>query len=181
MGRTKKAVEDSDFYQKMLRCCTNDEQRGLVTILDMTGMRVSGLCGLTPSSLVYVDGKPGIQWREPQTGLLFKTQVDGRKLHNVECFLRSRRKTRRHYYNLIRQIGARAGFEDVSPMTFFHNYEGYGLGSGRNPVLCVREHVPPPELSRTPFEQWMRREGLTRAKIKRNMEGSAARQERARR
>ena len=50
MGCTKFPILDDDFAVKMLGACYNDEERGIVTILDLNGMHISSVCSLTPAS-----------------------------------------------------------------------------------------------------------------------------------
>ena len=39
MGCTKYPVLDDGFYLRMMGACADDEERGLVTIFDLTGMK----------------------------------------------------------------------------------------------------------------------------------------------
>ena len=121
MGCTKYPVLDDSFTLKILGACRNDEERGLVTILDLTGMHVSSVCSLGPSSLIRQASKAYLRWIRPKTKKTLQALVPKEALQTIIEFLGMRRKTRQHYHALVREIGRRAGFEDVSPMTFRHN------------------------------------------------------------
>jgi hypothetical protein len=55
MGCTKYPILDDDFAVKMLGAFHSDEERGLVTILNLTGMPILSLCQLA-SSCLFVHG-----------------------------------------------------------------------------------------------------------------------------
>jgi hypothetical protein len=62
MGYTKYPVLDDGFLLKMLGSCQDDEERGLVIILDLTGMHVSSLCSLESSNLLKQGNKTYLPW-----------------------------------------------------------------------------------------------------------------------
>ena len=121
MGCTKYPVLDEGFTLKMLGACRNDEERGLVTVLDLTGMHVSSICSLCPANLIKQGNRTYLRWIRPKTKKTLQALVPKEALPTVSAFLGMRRKSRQHYHALVRDIGRRAGFEDVSPMTFRHN------------------------------------------------------------
>lgn len=134
MGCTKYPILDDDFSVKMVGACYNDEERGLVVILDLTGMHVSSACSLNAANLVRQGSRSYIQWVRPKTHKTLQALVPKEQLPTVVGFLRIRRKSRQHYHHLLKVIGQRAGYQDVSPMTFRHNRclrgltkEGYSI------------------------------------------------------
>jgi len=121
MGATKFPILDNFFYPRMIAACTNDEQRGLITILDLTGMHVSSVCRLGPESMIRQGDGTYLKWTRPKNKKTLQAAVPDRKVQIIEKFLKMRRKTREFYYILVSRIGVEAGYEDVSPMTFRHN------------------------------------------------------------
>lgn len=134
MGCTKYPVLDDDFLLKTLGACSDDEERGLITILDLTGMHVSSLCSLSSENIIRQGNRTYLQWVRPKTNKTLQAQVPKESVETIEKFLKVRRKSRQYYHFLVRKIGLKAGYEDVSPMTFRHNRclrglikEGYSI------------------------------------------------------
>lgn len=127
MGSTKFPVLDPDFLLKMLGASVNDEQRGLVSILYLTGMHISCLAspkkGQKPRErprLVREGSRTYIEWRRPKTNLTMRALVAKEQVPTIEHFLSLRPKSQTHYNNLIEAIGERAGYQDLSSMSFRH-------------------------------------------------------------
>lgn len=144
MGCTKYPILDDDFPVKMLGACYNDEERGLVTVLDLTGMPISSLCRLTPSCLVVQGSSAYLRWTRPRTGEAVQTRVPPDSYRPIKAFLSVRRKSRQHYHAVLKAVGTRAGYPDVSPMTFRHNRcvrglttEGYSLSEITGVMGCT--------------------------------------------
>jgi site-specific recombinase XerD len=134
MGCTKYPVLDDGFFLKMLGACHNDEERALVVILDLTGMHISSLCSLEPKNLIRQGSKTYLRWVRPKTNKTLQALVPKEYVQSIEKFLKMRRKSRQFYHFLVKNIALRAGYEDVSPMTFRHNRclrgltkEGYSI------------------------------------------------------
>ncbi|MBI0584658.1 MAG: tyrosine-type recombinase/integrase [Methanomassiliicoccus sp.] len=134
MGCTKYPILDDDFVTLMLGSCYDNEDRGLVTILSLTGMHISSLCALGPGNLIKQGSKAYLQWVRPKTNKTLQALIPKDYAKDICEFLALRRKTRQHYHALVKKIGERAGYEDVSPMTFRHNRclraltkEGYSI------------------------------------------------------
>jgi site-specific recombinase XerD len=137
MGRTKYPVLDEDFYLKMLGVCADDEDRGMIAILDLTGMHVSSLCELGPENLIKQGPNRYIRWVRPKTNRNLQALVPPDRIQVIETFLKKRRKTRQYYHFLVKKIGERAGYEDISPMTFRHNRCLRALGREQMPLFAV--------------------------------------------
>ena len=134
MGCTKYPIMDDAFYLRMLGACADDEERGLITIFDLTGMHVSSMCELGPDNLIRQGGKTYIRWVRPKTNKTLQALVPNDRIQTIEKFLKMRRKSRQFYHFLVKKIGLKAKYEDVSPMTFRHNrclrgltVEGYSI------------------------------------------------------
>ena len=121
MGFTKYPILDDDFLLRMLGSCSDDEERGIITILDLTGMHVSSLCSLEPCDLIKQGNRAYLRWVPPKTNKTLQALVPKDKIQIIEKFLKMRRKSRQYYHFLVKKIGLKAGYEDVSPMTFRHN------------------------------------------------------------
>ena len=134
MSTTKYPVLDDDFIIKMLGACSNDEQRGLITVLNLTGMHISSLCSLGSENLIKQGSKSYLRWIRPKTNKTLQALVPKENIQTIENFLKMRRKSRQYYHFLVKKIGERAGYQDVSPMMFRHNRclralmrEGYSI------------------------------------------------------
>lgn len=57
---------DDAFYLRMMGACTNDEQPGIIAILDLTGMHVSSLCTLNAKSMIRQGSKTYLRWVRPK-------------------------------------------------------------------------------------------------------------------
>jgi len=114
-------VLDADFLPKMLGSCKDEEERGLIRILDMTGMHVSSLCSLTSSSLIVRGDRRYLTWIRPKTNKTLECLIPKDFLVETQGFLAHKRHSRQHYLRLVSEIGKRAGYEGISPMTFRHN------------------------------------------------------------
>lgn len=121
MGVTKYPIIDKGFTLKMLGASKDDEERGLITILDLTGMHVSAICSLSPSSMVKQGSQHVLRWIRPKTDKTLECYISKDKVELINAFLGMRRKSRQHYFNTVKEIGDRAGYDSVSPMTFRHN------------------------------------------------------------
>lgn len=99
--------------------CRNDEERGLVRVLDLTGMHVSSLRN---AQLVKRGAKTYVQWIRPKTKKTLESPpVPSQSLPDIEAFFKVKRHSRQAYYDDAKEIAAKAGYESVSPMTFRHN------------------------------------------------------------
>lgn len=125
MGRTKFAVDDVQaFDNAMLAACDTDEERAVVYILALTGMHISSLLNLKPSDVVRRGPDVLLTWERPKTRKRMEHAVPKGRIALVEAFAgRIRRRPSTDAYNFIlKRIGRKAGYPDVSPMTFRHNY-----------------------------------------------------------
>lgn len=137
MGVTKYPILDEAFNLKVLGACKDDEERGIVKLLILTGMHVSVLTGvdyiskktkkrvfrppLGPSNLVKQGPQNIIRWIRPKTTKTLESYIPKDDVEDIKAFLEMKHKTRQHYFNMTKAIGERAGYDSVSPMTFRHN------------------------------------------------------------
>jgi site-specific recombinase XerD len=134
MGCTKYPVLDDGFYLRMMGACADDEERGMIATLDLTGMHVSSMCELGPENMIKQGDKFYIRWVRPKTNKTLQALVPNDRIQTIQHFLKMRRKSRQYYHTLVKKIGMKAGYQDVSPMTFRHNrclrgltVEGYSI------------------------------------------------------
>lgn len=121
MSVTKFPILDDAFDAKMLEACYDDVDRGMVRLLSLTGMHVSSLCKLGPSSLKMRGTLSYISWVRPKTNKTMEALVPVAYRREVITFLHARRLTRFGYDAHIKQIADRAGYSGISSMTFRHN------------------------------------------------------------
>lgn len=109
---------DPDFYMKVRAASINDFQRGVVFILQATGMHLKCLVSLT---IDQMDIKGDISWRRTKTERPMRARVpEGDRMTVrawIEAYGSNKRTGRWVQYNL-KEVGTRAGFPDLSPMTF---------------------------------------------------------------
>lgn len=130
MGTTKYPILDKDFTIKMMGCCKDDEERGLITVLDLTGMHISAVCGLSPSNMIKQGSQVVLRWQRPKTQKTLERFIPKDSLDIISKFLAMKRKSRRWYHELVKRIGHDAGYDGISPMTFRHNQCIKALDSG---------------------------------------------------
>lgn len=121
MGSTKRPVSDDGFYLRMINACADREERGMVQILDLTGMNVSSLCSLSPKDLVREGDGHALYWMNPRTSKSYSIPIPDDQYQMIFDFVNMRRKTRQQYHALVKKIGRKAGYQDISPITFRHN------------------------------------------------------------
>lgn len=134
MSKTKYPILDENFKLRMLAACKDEEEKGLILLLDLTGMHISSLCKLTPKNLLRQGNVTHIEWIRPKTNKTLPARIPDEDLETIQFFLKKRRKSRQYYHQIVRRIGIKAGFDGVSPMTFRHNRclralneEGYSI------------------------------------------------------
>lgn len=122
MGATKYPITDPDFRLKVYGACADADQRGLISILDVTGMHISCAVALTEKNIIKQGNTVYIRWQRAKTSKTLRFPVPKDRLDDILHFVkRKRRKTVRAYFDEIKAIGKRAGYDDVSSMTFRHN------------------------------------------------------------
>jgi integrase len=116
--KKKYPESDPDFYMKVRGACQNDFERGLVIILQHTGMHISCLMSLEPSQL---DAKGDIYWNRVRTDRQMRARVPKGDLSLVEKWIKtwgSSKRSKRWARYVLKRIGKDAGFPDLSPMSF---------------------------------------------------------------
>lgn len=117
---TKYAIRDPTFYSKMRAAAWNEEVTGMLVILEHTGMHVSSLCELSPKSLLRRGDDNVLEWKRPKTNKTLNRSIPADDVGWVRAFLAKKRKSRQHYHRIIKEVGKRAGYDGVSPMTYRH-------------------------------------------------------------
>lgn len=125
----KEPLMEKDF-NKILKNCDNEFEKQTILILRYTGMHISVLCKLDKEC---IKGKY-IQWYRPKTGKLVRIPMHPKIKNIVKKFIESREYNYREYYwALVKNIGKRSGFPELSPMTFRHTFgvslldQGYSM------------------------------------------------------
>lgn len=156
MGATKYPILDPDLKLKLLGACANDGERGLIALLWLTGMHV---CVISKGKdkngnerprpeLVKEGSLTYIYWKRAKTGKRLREVVPKDLLPVIQAFLNERRKSQRHYFDLVRRIGERAGYEGMSPNTLRHSrclrgltVEGYTIYEMPHIMGCTLDVV----------------------------------------
>ena len=140
MGVTKYPIMDEGFALKVLGACKDVEERGLVKLLMLTGMHISVITGvdfiskkkstfgqrivrppLSSSDVIKQGSQYIVRWIRPKTTKTLEHYIPKADIEDIKAFLEMKHKTRQHYFNMVKAIGERAGYDSVSPMTFRHN------------------------------------------------------------
>jgi integrase len=131
VGATKYPIIDRDVRLKMLGACNNDEQRGLVLLLYNTGMHPScfcsprskaGECRRDQVRVTKEGGKYYIAWTRAKNSKGLKLPIPRDDATPIKAFLAMRPKSNVHYNNLLKRIGERAGYDNVSCSTMRHTF-----------------------------------------------------------
>jgi hypothetical protein len=109
---------DPQFKGRMLGACRAPYERGLVHILDLTGMHVSSI---QDAKLVKQGSRWQLEWARTKTRAGQGRTVPKEAVDDVKAYLEKRPRSRQHLRRIVKQIGERAGYEGISPMTFRHN------------------------------------------------------------
>lgn len=115
---TKFPVLDVNFTLLVLGACRDQEERGLIRILDISGMHVSSLRNI---KVVTKGPRKYLSWVRPKTYKTMECLIPPDNLDDILAFLTHKPHSREQYRRIVRDIGARAGYEGISPMTFRHN------------------------------------------------------------
>lgn len=122
MGTAKYPIMSDEFDKAMLDVCINPKEKGMIRLLTLTGMHVDSLLKLTPESLVREGNKLYVVWVRPKTHRMLKSPpLFPEDVDDIKAFLSSRKCSRQWYHRVCQDIGIRAGYDAVSPMTFRHN------------------------------------------------------------
>ncbi len=109
---------DPHFYEKVRGACKDDYERGMVFILQHTGMHLGNLVALTPDQL---DRAGHIHWRRGKTGRPMRSLIPAGDQALIKSWIarwgHHSRTTRSIEYR-IAEIGDRAGFPRLAPTTF---------------------------------------------------------------
>jgi len=133
MNVKKYPEPDPDFYMKIRGVCRNDYERGMVYILQHTGMHVSNLVGLQD---LAIDDNGWLKWRrvknkKPMRAMIPKGDIATCILW-ITAYGHHRRSTRAIQYK-IKAIGERSGYPGLSPMSFRAQYAITMLDDGMQP------------------------------------------------
>lgn len=124
MGKTKFPILDKDFLNKMRGACKNKKERAVLMILALTGMHVSSLMKLTAKNLIQKGRSYDLEWVRPKTAktlsMNLSINVPDEDFEAIKEFLESKKKSRQWYWKMVRDIGKRADYDGISPMTFRH-------------------------------------------------------------
>lgn len=126
---TKYAILDPGFFPKVLAEARNDKERGMVIILYFSGMHASSLIGLNRSNLKKAGNIYRLEWRRTKTGRAMSCTIPSRFIEPVTVFLESRKPSRQYIHRIVKELGSKADYDDISPMTFRHS-------------RCVRAFMP---------------------------------------
>lgn len=131
MGTVKYPILDRDVRIKMLGCCVDDRQRGLVLLLLNTGMHPSVFSSPRkakerprPPPKIMRDGKTSyLQWSRPKSNKTLRSlPIAKEDLRLIKIFLDAPRQSNKHHDQVLQRIGERAGYDGVSCLTLRHTY-----------------------------------------------------------
>jgi len=147
VGATKFPVLDEAFLPKMIEVCDSDFERGLIYTLFYTGMHGSCLIEVTEKNLVKEGPRMYIQWTRPKTKKTMRCLLPNDKLPFIKEFLNHSKKLIQGYNYILKRLGAKAGFDGISTMTFRHTKcvrslrDGFGIYEVPHVMGCTLDVV----------------------------------------
>jgi len=121
MGYRKYPILDEDAEIRLIGACRTPEERGLVKILLISGMHISSCVSLTRDNIKKRGSRHFLEWSRTKTRRGVPAQIPKDYLDDIVAYLsRPRRLTRQQHNNILRDIGERAGYDELAPMTFRH-------------------------------------------------------------
>lgn len=120
MSVQKYGVRDKMFYTKMRASAWNTESLSIAVIFELTGMHVWSMQRLTPESIHKEGGDRVLYWVRPKNYKTLNRLLPSNDVDLVKSGLEFRRKSRTFYWDVVKNLGKRAGFDDISPMTYRH-------------------------------------------------------------
>jgi site-specific recombinase XerD len=121
MGQRKFPVLDEDFELKIVGACKNAIERGLIKLLLASGMHIRDCVDLKRKDIKTEGSRRYVRWARTKTARGLQAPIRREDLEDILAYLDRRRKLSiRQHQLMIRDIGQKAGYEDVSPMTFRH-------------------------------------------------------------
>jgi site-specific recombinase XerD len=122
MGQRKYPILDEHFEIKVLGACRDEIERGLIKVLLLSGMHIKDCVNLTESNIKKQGSKHYLQWARTKTSRGLQAPIRSDYLEDVRHYLnRPRRLSIKQHQRMIRSIGERAGYEELSPMSFRHS------------------------------------------------------------
>lgn len=139
MSEEKEPLTDEEFDRILQAAIRRDgrdnnqkagEREKIVLILRYTGMHVSILVDPEKYNLHIEDGLFIVWNRTKKEGKEAHTLIPINKTYitfNVEKFIndlkkRRRKNSRQYFYNLVKDVGERAGIKNLSPMSLRHTF-----------------------------------------------------------
>ena len=117
----KYPILEQNYELKLLNACRNAKERGLISLLTITGMHVSTTRTLSRKNLKKQGDRTYIEYRRAKNGRPMRFEIPKTRLPDVLEFIDSRKASRQYYHRIVKEIGTAAGFEDISPMTLRHS------------------------------------------------------------
>ena len=134
MNVKKYPETDPQFYEKVRGACRNDYELGLVFILQHTGAHISCLVTTDSKKKMRLKGDY-LYWRRPKNDKPMRSRIPKGDREIIVSWLRTipGNRTERALQFKIKTIGDRAGFPDLSPMSFRVQYGCKRLDDGKPP------------------------------------------------
>jgi integrase len=121
MGATKYPILEDGYDLKLLGACRNAKERGLISLLAITGMHISTVEKLSKGNLKKQGDRTYIEYRRLKNSRPMRFEIPPNRLQDVREFLDGRKASRQYYHRIVKEIGRVAGYEDISPMTLRHS------------------------------------------------------------
>ena len=118
---TKYPILEKGYDLKLLGACRNAKERGLISLLTITGMHISTTGKLSKKNLNRQGDKTYIEYRRLKNDKPMRFEIPKDRLPDVVTFLDSAKASRQYYHRIVKELGHLAGYEDISPMTIRHS------------------------------------------------------------
>ena len=149
-GSTKYPILDPDLKLKLLGACMNNYERGLISLLWLTGMHPCVIAkGEREWPEIQREGNlTYIYWRRAKTAKRLRESIPKDMVASIQGFLESPPISQRYLYDIIHAIGLRAGYGDLSASTLRHSrclrgltVEGYTIYEMAHKMGCTLDVV----------------------------------------
>lgn len=118
---TKYPITDDGYDLKLLAACRTPTERGMISLLTITGMHVSTLEKLSAADLRTSGDRVFVEYRRMKNAKPMRFEIPPDRLEDVRVFLNGKKRSRQHYHAVVKQVGELAGYPGISPMTLRHS------------------------------------------------------------
>ncbi len=137
-SRTKYAITDPQFLDRMIAHAQDAPTRGLIYLLYDTGMHISSAIALRTDDILKQGSEFVVRWIRPKTHKTLFAKLPAMHIPDIFAFVEGRKRSFQHYYMILRTIGCKAGYDKISSMTFRHTRCERLIEEGHHPLVITQ-------------------------------------------